>query len=242
MSDEVTILLVDDVKLTLEIQKSALSRAACRIFTATSGDEAIAIAREVIPDLIVLDFFMPGMKGDECCKIIKDTPQLKDVPVIMSTMYDKEESEEQLCQSYGCDGVIRKPFNPTEFLKKLESYLKITVREYSRAPVWVRVVYSKGEEKYEGYLHDISEGGLFIECKDLMEKGALIHLEFQLPNNDLPVHCEAKVMRTVEKSEVMQDHIVRGMGVMFTEISAEVKYAIKSYVERVECPEQQAIP
>ncbi|MDH3975659.1 MAG: response regulator [Deltaproteobacteria bacterium] len=191
MSNEVTILLVDDVKLTLEIQKNALSRAACRIFTATSGDEALAIVSEVMPDLIVLDLFMPGMKGDECCKVLKGLPEFKHIPIIISTMYDKGESEEKLCLSYGCDGIIRKPFNPTEFLKKLESYLNITIREYSRTHVCVRVDYRIGDRRYEGHLHDISEGGLFIECRELLEKGALLMLEFQLPNNDLSIECEA---------------------------------------------------
>jgi len=242
MSDEVTILLVDDVKLTLEIQKSALSRAACRTFTATSGDDALVIAREVIPDLIVLDLFMPGMKGDECCKIIKDSPELQHIPVVMTTMYEENKSEEAICHAYGCDGIIRKPFNPTEFLKKLESYLKITVREYSRAPVCVRVNYSAKGRNYDGYLHDISEGGLFIECKELQERGALLNLKFQLPDNENMMECEAKVMRIVEKSELMQDHIVRGMGVQFTDATDEIKSAIKKYVERVECYNQPSLP
>ncbi len=232
MAEGTKILLVDDVKLSIEMEKSALSRAACDIYTASSGSEALEVARKVRPDLIVLDLFMPGMNGDECCKVIKADPDLKETPVIMVSMYDNDRDQ---CVAAGCDDIIRKPFKPTEFLKKLESYLKIVVREYARAPVCLEANYSADGKEYSGLVHDLSEGGMFIQTKSLLEAGAIIKIKFTLPDSDVNVEAEGQVMRVVDRSERFKADIVEGMGIKFNDIFHWAKQAITEYVERLEC-------
>ncbi|MBE9504553.1 MAG: response regulator, partial [Proteobacteria bacterium] len=125
------ILLVDDVPLSVDMQKSALSRAECEIFTAHSGKDAMEIVYRESPDLIVLDYFMPEMSGDVCCRKIKSDDSLKDTPVIMLTMEGTDADQDKAkCYAAGCDDFLTKPFKANDFLKKVEKYLDITVREY----------------------------------------------------------------------------------------------------------------
>ena len=235
MASGTKILLVDDVKLSIEMEKSALSRSACDIYTANSGEEALEVARKVRPDLIVLDLFMPGMNGDECCKIIKADPDLKDTPVIMVSMYENDRDQ---CVAAGCDDIIRKPFKPTEFLKKLETYLKIVVREYARAPVCLEAIYSADGQEYSGLVHDLSEGGMFIQSKSLLPVGTIMNIRFTLPGSDADVEAVGQVMRVVDQTERFKADIVEGMGIKFNDIFNWAKQAITEYVERVECSEQ----
>ncbi|MDT8396716.1 MAG: response regulator, partial [bacterium] len=68
------LLLVDDVNLFLQLEKTFLTRRSFEIHTATNGDEAFQKARAVEPDLIVLDLHMPGMDGDVVCRLLKGDP------------------------------------------------------------------------------------------------------------------------------------------------------------------------
>jgi len=81
------ILLVDDLKLTIEIAKSALINSGAAIITASNGADALIRIKKESPDLVLMDLFMPEMNGDECCKLIKEDPSISHIPVVlMSTL------------------------------------------------------------------------------------------------------------------------------------------------------------
>ena len=233
------ILLVDDVKLSIEMEKSALSRAACTIFTASSGDEALEVARKESPDLIVLDYYMPGMNGDECCRIIKSDPQLKEIPVVMVSMYDRDDSMDK-CREAGCDDVIKKPFNPDAFVEKLSKFLNFSIREHARSAICIEVKYECDGKSYSSFIHDISEGGMFIESLTPLPRGSILSLSFKLPGSDSTVEATGEVMRIVEKSTHFKAHIVEGMGLRFTNISVGNKSIISQYVNRIECSDEES--
>lgn len=235
------VLLVDDVQMSIEIEKSALSRAACTIFTANSGTEALEIARKEVPDLIVLDFYMPGMDGDECCRIIKSDPLLKEIPVVMVSMYNKDESMAK-CREAGCDDVIQKPFKPIEFVEKLSKYLDFSIREHARSAICMEVKYNCEGNQYSSFIHDISEGGMFIESNTLLPKGSTLSLRFRLPDSIPEIQVKGEVMRLVEQSTHFKADIVEGMGLRFTEISASDKVLISEYVNKIECPNVGVMP
>ena len=230
------VLLVDDVKMSIEIEKSALSRTACTILTANSGEEALEVARKEVPDLIVLDYYMPGMDGDECCRIIKSDPLLKEIPVVMVSMYDKDESMDK-CREAGCDDIIKKPFKPIEFVERLSKYLNFSIREHARSAICMEVKYDCEGKKYSSFIHDISEGGMFIESKTLLPKGSILSLRFKLPDSQFEVEAKGEVMRLVEQSTHFKAEIVEGMGLRFTDISPGDKALISEYVNKIECPD-----
>jgi response regulator RpfG family c-di-GMP phosphodiesterase len=87
-----TILLVDDSLEDLELLKEALSPA-YHVLTADNGVQALALAAEAVPELVLLDVKMPAMDGYEVCRRLKAEPKLRSVPVIFLTGMDREDSE-----------------------------------------------------------------------------------------------------------------------------------------------------
>ena len=97
------ILVVDDVQLFKELEKTFLTRTEFEIHTACTGAEALEKARVLRPKLMLLDLQMPGMSGVECCEEIKKDPELKDICVIIVTDRGNEVDRAQ-CMEAGCDG------------------------------------------------------------------------------------------------------------------------------------------
>ena len=117
------VLIVDDVKFTLEMAKMAVTDTATEIKTASNGVEALKIMEDFLPDMVLMDLFMPEMNGDECCTIMKSNPTLKNVPVIIISAVDDDESRAK-CKRSGCDDIIKKPFKKDMVVEKLMQYKK----------------------------------------------------------------------------------------------------------------------
>ena len=88
-----TLLVVDDMIENIEILNNVLSDH-YRVLFATNGSDALAVAREQLPDLILLDVLMPEMDGREVCARLKQNPDTREIPVIFVTAKDQEEDEE----------------------------------------------------------------------------------------------------------------------------------------------------
>ncbi|HKK01215.1 MAG TPA: response regulator, partial [Desulfuromonadales bacterium] len=98
------ILLVDDVELFLELEKTFFNRAGFQLLVARTGQEAYDLAVSERPDLIFMDLFMPQMNGDEACRLLKADPALAAIPVVMVTQGGHEE-ELRRCRQAGCNDI-----------------------------------------------------------------------------------------------------------------------------------------
>ena len=116
------ILLVDDVRLFLELEKSFLHLAQVQILTAANGEEALAVVRKERPDLVFLDLYMPVLDGAACCAAIKVDPELTATPVVMVTTGGKPDEVEQ-CRVAGCDGLLTKPVDRSAFLDAVARFI-----------------------------------------------------------------------------------------------------------------------
>src|SRR5919106_6925050 len=85
------ILLVDDVRFFLELERSFLDREGFEVLLAENGLDALETARRERPGLVLLDLNMPGMQGDEVCRLLKADLALSNTPVIMVTSGQKTE-------------------------------------------------------------------------------------------------------------------------------------------------------
>lgn len=127
MTDKKKILAVDDESDVLLILKTALLSEGYQVFTATNGPDAIVIASEENPDLIVLDMMMPEMNGFDTLRKIREEPRQASVPVIMLTgVADKERIREAL--DLGIEYYIVKPFEFHDLISKV----KIAIADSSR--------------------------------------------------------------------------------------------------------------
>lgn len=116
------ILIIDDTPVNLMMLGNALSQD-FDLQTATSGAIGLALARATVPDLILLDIMMRDLNGYEACRLLKEEPRLKDVPVIFVTALNDYESEEKGLL-LGAADYITKPFNVAVARQRIRNLLE----------------------------------------------------------------------------------------------------------------------
>ena len=116
------ILLVDDSSTILMMEKFILRNDPYILITASNGEEAVRKAEDERPDLILLDVVMPRMSGFEVCRLIRDNPELKHIPIIMVTTRG-EAANVETGWVVGCTDYVTKPINAVELLAKVRSLL-----------------------------------------------------------------------------------------------------------------------
>jgi CheY-like chemotaxis protein len=116
------IMVVDDSQTVRNIMALILNRSGYRSIRISSAMEALHTLTELIPDLIFLDITLPGMDGLDVCKIIKENPRTKQVPVVMLSG-NNEVFDKVMGRLAGASDYITKPFEPESILMCIQSFL-----------------------------------------------------------------------------------------------------------------------
>jgi len=114
------VLVVDDDVKTVELVKLYLNRDGYRVLTAFDGIEALRLARESHPDLIVLDLMLPGIDGLKVCHTLREE---SDVPIIMLTAKTTDQDKLEGLD-LGADDYVTKPFSPRELAARVRAVLR----------------------------------------------------------------------------------------------------------------------
>lgn len=117
---EKTVLVVDDDVKTVELVKVYLNRDGYRVLTAYDGVEALRVAREGNPDLVVLDLMLPDVDGLEVCRTLRHE---SDVPIIMLTARTTDQ-DKLTGLDLGADDYVTKPFSPKELAARVRAVLR----------------------------------------------------------------------------------------------------------------------
>lgn len=118
------ILVVDDVVTNVQLLAQALEPAGYEILVAQNGRDALRIVERAQPGLILMDVMMPGLDGVATCRLLKQNPELADIPVIFITALDERESVVKGFTAGGVDYIV-KPFHPEEVLRRVENHLNL---------------------------------------------------------------------------------------------------------------------
>jgi len=118
-----TILIADDEEFIQKMLKRTLSSPSCRILSASSGQEAVRLAEEANPDLIMLDLHMPGKSGWEVLKELKKNGRTRIIPVIILSG-DDEVTNKVMGLDSGADDYVTKPFSLDEVKARVENMLR----------------------------------------------------------------------------------------------------------------------
>lgn len=114
------ILVVDDNPSILEIFTILLEEKGYNVTALQNGEKVIDLAKEMLPDLILLDIMLSGTNGIEICKNLKSLPETKDIPVVMVSAHSNPASVYHYCPA---DAFIEKPFNNADFTTVIRSQL-----------------------------------------------------------------------------------------------------------------------
>ncbi len=227
-----TILLVDDVKLFLEVETGFLRSSLVTVLTAGNGLEALVIAKSSRPDLIIMDLHMPVMDGAECCAAIKDDPELRSIPVILVVTAGKP-LEEEFCRRAGCDAILAKPIDRREFLALGRSFIPAIDRREMRAPCRSLIVCRINGETYHGTSEDLSAHGIYVGgVNSPVEVGDQVEVNFLMPESNIDlVEAWGRVAWVNQGSGRPQQNFPDGFGLEFLMMTEDSVGLIKNYLQ-----------
>lgn len=116
------ILIVDDEQDIVESLKFVLEASDFVCYCAYNGEDGLKLAKELVPDLIILDVMMPKINGYKISRLLKYDNKYKNIPIIMITARSQEE-DKLIGEETGADEYITKPFDLNEVVNKVKQYL-----------------------------------------------------------------------------------------------------------------------
>lgn len=118
----INVLIVDDDPVTIQLLKLMIERNGYTVTAVRSGTAALEILPDLRPQIILVDDMMPRMTGGEFCRIVKDTPDLREIPVIIMSAGVRVESSSYI-EQIGADLALSKPLVSREVVEAIQSVL-----------------------------------------------------------------------------------------------------------------------
>ncbi|HKV58588.1 MAG TPA: response regulator transcription factor, partial [Ktedonobacteraceae bacterium] len=150
-----SILVIDDDMKTVELIRLYLEREKYRVLAAYDGEQALALARQKEPGLIILDWMLPKIDGLDVCRILRAE---SNVPIIMLTAKATEEDTLQGLD-LGADDYVTKPFSPRELVARVRVVLRRTNQQEEQPPEELRI----GSLMIDFRSHEIWRDGELID-------------------------------------------------------------------------------
>ncbi|HEY3170025.1 MAG TPA: response regulator [Thermoanaerobaculia bacterium] len=207
-----SVLLVDNRGLFRDIARAVTRRTNCRVLTAASGAEALAVARREKPDLVFMDAEMEGMTGVDVCRVLKADKQFAHRPIILVGGGEKERQEGERA---GADGYLPGDFAEDEFFETLRRHLHVFARDATRSTVAWSITFWRDGIQHEGTIRDLSRGGFFVSTSVQQPIGARLEISFEAPveSPNRAIVGEAIVVRIGREPD-------EGLGCRFFQLSA----------------------
>jgi CheY-like chemotaxis protein len=193
------VMLVDDVDLFLELERSYLEGFGYDLLTASSGEETLRRLEKIDPDVLLIDYYMPGINGDEVCRRLRQDPHWQELPILMVTAAGKPE-EVQSCLDAGCDDYITKPVNKVELQEKVQRLLgQVRRRTSERVTVRLPIQLQDGEKVQVASTVDLSSNGVCLKTKSPLVLNSTVEMKLETPDGN-PLTIFGKIKRTSDKA------------------------------------------
>lgn len=179
------ILVVEDEPAIQELLALNLQQGGHNPLRAMSVEQAQLLMRETLPDLIILDWMLPGMSGIEFARRLKTDDYTKTIPIIMLTA-KSEEADKVRGLEVGADDYVTKPFSPRELLARVKAVLRRRAPQMTDDPIEI------GGLRVDPVTHRVTGNGMLIELGPTEFR--LLHF---LMSNPERVHSRAHVLDKV---------------------------------------------
>lgn len=155
-ADQPRVLIVEDEPAQREVLAYNLEAEGFGVARAETGDQALMLVREAMPDVVILDWMLPGVSGIEICRQLKSNAATRQIPVIMLTARSEEADRVRGLET-GADDYVLKPYSVIELMARVRTQL----RRVRPASVGERVVFEDIELDAE--THRVTRGGEAIK-------------------------------------------------------------------------------
>ncbi len=220
MSSSGVVLVVDDEELNRKLLRDLLISRGFQIEEARDGEEALQKARQLSPDIILLDVRMPRMDGFEACRELKQDPRTQLIPVVLLTALSSVEDRVAGIES-GADEFLSKPFHQAELVARVRSLIRMKqlIDQLERtenilfmmaAAVEAKDPYTEGHlRRLVDYASEISNAlKLSPHLITVVRYGALLHDIGKIGVPDAILHKPEKL--SPEEFDVIKQHPVFG--------------------------------
>jgi CheY-like chemotaxis protein len=228
-----SVLLVDDSGLFRQVGEAVRRRTPCRLLTASSGSDALAVARAEKPDVVFVDAELSGMSGVDVCRVLKADPRFARTPVVLVTDEDGTD-----VRRAAPDGILGRDFDDAAFFGTLRRFLRLFPRSNERSAVQWPVMFWRDGAEHSGSIRDLSRGGFFVRTTEDLPVGARIEVAFAMPGEsaEKTVVAEAIVVRVAPEPD-------RGVGCRFFRLTEGARSHLEECLKLLSLAETpEAIP
>ncbi len=223
------ILLADDDLNALKLEKAFFQRKGFKVFTATSGKDALAIYDREIIDLIMLNLYMPVMNGDEVCRKIRSDNQLRDISLIM-VLPSSNPEDEAICRKSGANEFITKPVNESRLQNivypRVSRLLNVSPRK--DVNVSVRLDLNDKDNQFGNTLN-LSMTGMLLETHKPFKVSDFVPLSLRVPRKNNILDLEGRIVR---EGKISSNGLNR-YGIRFLEMCLKDKKGMKMLIEQI---------
>jgi DNA-binding response OmpR family regulator len=224
--DSGRILLVDHSRGALLFQETILRRRRATVTTSLAGSEALAIAREEAPHLILFGYDLFDMSGPEFCRGIRDDERTRSISLLFVCDRGDDAHSEQ-CLEAGCNDVIFRPLHRQELDVKIAKLTAIPSRRQLRTLTRIEVSLENSGRFVMGRSLNISATGMLIESERVLPGEGRLRLKFFLPGEAAPVQVMAEVLRAEFSGNMAR------YGLRFVELQPDAREQVERYVQRL---------
>lgn len=212
---DIKILLASTDQRLAKVRDTLQSRRGFRLLYSASAIETFNQVKFEHPDIVLLDFELPDMSGDEVCRGLKADPQTRGT-VIAMLVAEGDEWFKQRAEAAGADTVLPKPVPPPVLENWIAGVIHAPIRKAIRVPIRIKVDGATSAGELRGESVDISTTGMrmFMAQCDL-EAGFSLWLKFQLEASLPAIVCKAEVMRVAHSDKGYH------VGLKFTSFNGE---------------------
>ena len=219
------VLVIDDSRASAFMAQTIFRRRGAQVLLAMDGRTGIQMARTQHPDIILLDYVLPDMRGDEVCRILKNDPVTAEIPILIVTVYSKEGVAES-CREAGAEDILFKPYTNEELVNRVSQLLQLPHRQYVRILVRMETTTTTPRGVMFGTSENLSEGGIYVRTTHRLQEGEKVRLRFYLPKDSQPLTVEGEIVRTEFRPDVRG----YGYGIKFTRLSAPDLRRLKRFI------------
>ncbi|MEC4676707.1 MAG: response regulator [Nitrospirota bacterium] len=222
-----TALIADKSRQFLVYAGILLRRLGYQVYLAGNGPEAVSLARELKPDIVLLDHTLPPTDGASCLGIIRNDNELSRIPVLIIASYVDESVIGQY-EKLGCCGLLRKPVNIPEFYSAILGCRRNEeARKTIRVSLSLKVSVNCRDKSLDLYALTLSAEGMFLRTIDPFDAGMEMKLVFSIDDRD-PVELKGTVRYVNQLTRELEHE--PGMGIKFLDISEDVRCRISCFI------------